>query len=113
MSRESLAILLIAISSLIGVLGQFLFKRSVLEGGGFSILGIDLVWFIAGGAVYLISLVIYVWALRWVPVHLAYPTLAIGYVVLFIGSVFNGVEVHWPQVAGVFFIVSGVFFLWA
>lgn len=112
MQKELLGFSLLLISSALGVVGQLLFKQSAV-GGGVQVFGLDLWYFVAGGAVYFVSLVIYVVALRWIPLHIAYPTLALGYVGLFAISAYSGEPVSVHQGAAMALIIGGVALLWS
>lgn len=111
-SAKFTALGLIVFSALLGVVGQILFKRAAGVGEGAGLFGIDLVTFGFGGLVYFVSLVIYVWALKSVPVHLAYPTLAVGYLALFAVAALSGVPVTLHQGVAILLIVAGVALLW-
>ncbi len=111
MKKELLVFGILFLSSMLGVAGQLLFRQSSM-GGRLQLFGIEPWYFIAGGAVYFVSLLIYVWALRWIPVHIAYPMQAIGYVVIFAVSAYNGEQVAIHQAAAIALIIGGVALLW-
>ena len=107
-------LLLVAIA--VAVVGQVLFKlgaaRLVLTPAGLldQVGNIPL---IVGFAAYFLSAILYVVALKTVPLSVAYPTLALGYVVviavsvLWLGETFSAVKL-----VGAVLICGGIFLLW-
>jgi small multidrug resistance pump len=62
---------------------------------------------------YAMSAVLYVIALRRIPVSLAFPSVSVSYAVIaLLGYLLWSEPVGWPQVAGIFLICTGVVLLY-
>lgn len=99
--------LLLAGAVLSGVVGQFLLKA-----------GADAPDFLAqlfrpasitGLAFYGLAAILYMLALRKLPVSVAYPAAAFSYVlVALVGYFFLNEPLGWPQITGIFMVIVGV-----
>jgi drug/metabolite transporter (DMT)-like permease len=110
-------LLLLAISIALGATGQLLFKYASLRLPSFGELGLlktVLVMLttpaiLGGFACFFISALLWIFALRQVPLSVAYPMVAISYIVIFIGSAVlfdESITVrHW---SGAALIVAGI-----
>lgn len=109
-------ILALAFAILMTTCGQLLFKtgadKAVSDG--------DVIWgyifnprLILGLTLYFVSALLYIYALRKVPLYVAYPSLASSYVVILMveAMVFGSVINRW-QILGVLLIMAGVSLLW-
>lgn len=99
--------LCLAGSIVLGVAGQMLFRAATIKGGGLAAL---LSWTAFGGcALYAASTVLYLLALQRLPISLAMPTLACGYIlVAVLGWVWWREPFAIVQLAGLLLIVLGV-----
>lgn len=110
--------LALGISILIGVAGQLLFKLGSQPNGALEqshgIFGFFLQpVLIAGLAAYGLSAILYIWCLRSIPLTLAYPSLAFGYVLVFLsGTLFLGESFNAQKLVATLLIVCGVALLW-
>jgi multidrug transporter EmrE-like cation transporter len=111
---------LMIISILLGVSGQFLFKCGLNREGG----GIDLSWRIvhimftpyvaAGLACYVLSTFTWLSALSKVPLSFLYPMLSLGYLIIFLISVFFLHEqyTHTKLLANLLIIAGIILLFW-
>ncbi len=110
------SMLLLFISIIIAVSGQFLFKNGAIklaEGGkDFPLILLNPSIFF-GMAAYFISAIMYVMVLRHIPLSVAYPSVSLSYIAVIIGGhFFFGEALTITKVIGTVFIMVGVVFLW-
>lgn len=105
-------IYLLVFSVLLAVAGQVLFKAATTNFFVYRIFGIDLGLLLAGVTIYFMSLIAYVFALKSTPLFIAYATLSIGYVVIFLLEIFGGLQFQLRHGIALILIVGGVFTLW-
>lgn len=110
------SLILLLVSVLIAVGGQFLFKNGVLkletsDGAFWQVLLNPSILF--GLSAYFLSAILYVMSLKHIPLSIAYPTLALGYIVVVFGAYFFLDEaLTLFKMFGVSFILLGVVMLW-
>lgn len=109
--------ILLLVSIGLGATGQLLFKAAAQTMAPFSelgVLGLLTTMFtspkiLGGFACFFVSAVLWILALRSVPLSLAYPMVALSYVIIFAGSYFLfGEPVTWRHWAGALLIVAGI-----
>ncbi|MDQ3023668.1 MAG: EamA family transporter [bacterium] len=110
-------LLLLAASIALGATGQLLFKAASVRLPAASELGLlgiaarilTTPAILGGFACFFISALLWIFALRQVPLSVAYPMVALSYIVIFIGSavLFNE-SVTWRHWSGAALIVSGI-----
>lgn len=106
---------LLFVSIIIAVAGQFLFKTGAERlGDGFDLLAwITNVPLLAGFAAYFASALLYIITLRTIPLSVAFPTLALGYVlVVGVSVVFLHEPLSMTKGFAVCLICIGVGLLW-
>ncbi len=98
-------------SILFGVTGQLFFKKAV--GGGLGLLeALRGPWLVSGLACYALSTFLYLMALRHLPLSLAVPSLAVGYVITAtLAVVLMGERLSLVQTLGIFVTICGVVLL--
>ena len=98
-------------SILLGVAGQMCFKQAV--GGGIGLLeALRGPWLLTGLMLYGISTILYLLALRQLPLSLAVPSLAIGYVLTAsLAIAWMGERLSLLQMAGMAVTIAGVIML--
>lgn len=110
-------LLLLAVSIILGAGGQLMFKAAARGLPSFAELGVVrlvLTMFatpmiLAGFACFFVSSVLWIIALRSVPLSVAYPMVALSYVIIFLGSHFLFAEpLGWRLWLGGLLIVSGI-----
>ena len=95
-----------------GIGGQLLLKAGSV-GAESTIAQLMRLPTLVGLAFYAVSAVLYVIALRRIPVSLAFPSVSISYAVIAVLGYFLWAEpVGWPQVAGIALICTGVVLLY-
>jgi len=110
-------ILLLTASIALGAVGQLLFKAAAQRLPAFSELGlgptivrlVSTPAILCGFACFFLSAVLWIFALRQVPLSTAYPMVALSYIVIFVGSAalfHEPITVrHW---GGALLIVAGI-----
>jgi drug/metabolite transporter (DMT)-like permease len=110
-------IALLAVSIALGACGQLLFKFGAqklpslaevgLGGALLRMLGTPTVFI--GFVCFFLSSLLWIYALRQVPLSVAYPFVSISYIVIFIGSaVFFSEAISWRHWSGAALIVAGI-----
>ncbi len=106
----------LAIAILIGVIGQIFLKQAALAGAEY---GNNLVGHLQNFSLWLglffygLSTLFYLFALQKIPLSIAYPSLAIGYIfVLLASKIFFKETINFTQLFAVGLIVLGVSLLW-
>lgn len=106
--------LLIAI--LIGVAGQIFFKIGALEVGALKPALVNFIFnqnIIVGVFLYGLSTVFYIYSLQKIPLSIAYPTIAFGYIfVVILSSLIFKEKISYYQISGMLFIIIGIALLW-
>jgi small multidrug resistance pump len=102
----------LAAAILIGVVGQLLLKSGV-ERAGEGVLAQFLSPFTMGGLVaYGVGAIFYILAIRRIPVSIAFPSVALSYVLVAIAAHLLWHEVlGWQQFAGIGLIAAGILVL--
>jgi len=105
-------LLLIIISVSIGAVGQVAFKygaMQMVENPGVTLLE-KIKWpIVLGLFLYGISTILWILALKKVPLSYAYPMVSLGYVFVFIASYFIFNEaMNWFKIGGLLFIMAGI-----
>ena len=105
-------LLLIIISVSIGAVGQIAFKYGALqmvENPGITLLE-KIKWpIVLGLFLYGISTILWILALKKVPLSYAYPMVSLGYIFVFIASYFIFNEaMNWLRIGGLIFIMAGI-----
>lgn len=98
----------LALGILVGIAAQLLLKQGAMGGG--NIVAQFLNPYTVGGlALYGIAAFFYVVALRTIPVSVAFPSVALSYVlVAFLGNLWFGEPLGVTHVAGILLIIVGV-----
>ncbi|MCH7472333.1 EamA family transporter [bacterium] len=111
------ALVLLLVSIGLGAGGQLMFKGAASAMPPFAELGL---WrllaamfttplILSGFTCFFISAVLWIIALRSVPLSIAYPMVAMSYIIIFTGSYFFFSEpITWKHLLGALLIVSGV-----
>ncbi len=100
---------ILAVSILLGVIGQLLLKWGATRGGGVVAQFLSL-WSIGGLGCYFAAAMGYMLVLRSLPLSVAYPTVATSYIVVMVASHFVFQEpLTWNGIAGVVCIIFGIF----
>jgi small multidrug resistance pump len=95
-----------------GICGQLLLKAGSV-GAESTIAQFMRVPTLVGLGFYSVSAVLYVIALRKIPVSLAFPSVSVSYAVIaLLGYLLWSEPVGWSQVAGIFLICTGVILLY-
>lgn len=104
----------LAAAILIGVLGQLLLKTGV-DRAGDGVLAQFLNPFIIGGlAAYGLGAIFYILAIKRIPVSIAFPSVALSYVLVAIAAHLLWQEaLGWQQFAGIGLIAAGILVLHA
>jgi small multidrug resistance pump len=96
---------------ILGVFGQLMLKSGVMRTPGFIALLLD-PFTIVGLMAYGVAAVCYIMALKRIPITIAYPSVAISYVVVSVTAHFVWHEpLGWPQLAGIALIGGGLVML--
>jgi drug/metabolite transporter (DMT)-like permease len=111
------SIYLKALLSVLGIsIGQIFLKLSAMQAGDVNVLGIRLgkylyinIYLIAGLTVLGSATLLWIWILRTVPLSVAYPFMALAFVLVpaFSYFIFNE-AISWTQVIGFLLIAIGV-----
>jgi drug/metabolite transporter (DMT)-like permease len=110
-------ILLLVTSIVLGASGQLMFKGASRSLPPFSQLGVAkllLTMFttpliLAGFACFFISSLLWIVAIKHVPLSVAYPMVALSYIIIFTGSaLLYGEGISWRHWGGGFLIVAGI-----
>lgn len=110
-------IVLLLISIGLGATGQLLFKSAARGMASFAELGLTGLLttmftspkILGGFACFFISSVLWIIALRTIPLSIAYPMVALSYIIIFAGSYFLfGEAVTWRHWTGAALIVMGI-----
>lgn len=100
--------LALALGILMGLAAQLLLKHGAM-GGGNIVAQFLSPWTIGGLALYGFAAFFYVLALRAIPVSVAFPSVALSYVlVALLGNLWFGEAITVPHIAGIALIVVGV-----
>jgi small multidrug resistance pump len=100
--------LALALGILLGLAAQLILKHGAM-GGGSIVAQFLSPWTIGGLALYGIAAFFYVLALRAIPVSVAFPSVALSYVlVALLGNLWFGEAITVPHVGGIVLIVIGV-----
>jgi len=109
-------ILLIIVSVILGVMGQFFFKSGMRQVGAVSF-NIEIIKYFfrpqvfIGLICYVLSTASWLAVLSKTDISFAYPLLSVGYIlVVLVGLFFFQEKVTWVRLLGVLLICSGVFF---
>lgn len=102
----------LGISIVLGVGGQFFFKAAATRDVFYRLFGFDIGFFLLGGCVYFISLLAYVYSLRAIPLHIAYASISLGYIIVYLIEVSAGLTIQLQNLIAILFILVGVFLLW-
>jgi small multidrug resistance pump len=95
----------------LGVLGQLLLKSGVVRSTGFVSTFLD-PFTIFGLAAYGLAALCYILAIKRIPLTVAYPSVAISYIVVSAVAHFVwGEPLGWPQLVGIVLIGGGIFML--
>jgi small multidrug resistance pump len=98
----------LALGILVGIAAQLLLKQGAM-GGGNIVAQFMSPWTIGGLALYGIAAFFYVVALRAIPVSVAFPSVALSYVlVALLASFWFGESLGVAHIAGIVLIVVGV-----
>ena len=120
MNAKTLALLFVSI--VLGASGQLMFKAAARQLPPFSELGVAkllLLMFttpliLAGFTCFFISSVLWIVAIRSVPLSVAYPMVALSYVIIFAGSALLYHEpITWRHFGGAALIVGGILLITA
>jgi small multidrug resistance pump len=104
--------LALAISIIIGIVGQLSLKAGAVQSVG-SKNGFFQPFLILGLFSYACAAVLYIIALREIPLSVAFPSVSISYVVVaFIAHLLWGEPFGLPQVAALLLITSGIYILY-
>jgi drug/metabolite transporter (DMT)-like permease len=115
MSARMLALLLGSIA--LGAGGQLMFKAAARNLPSFAELGLlrllttmfTTPLILAGFACFFISSLLWIVAIRGVPLSTAYPMVALSYVIIFVGSAWLfGEQLSWRHAVGALLIVGGI-----
>ncbi len=105
----------LAVSILLGALGQVFFKLGVTPGTTMTLspaFVVELVkspWIWAGGLCYGASFVLWLFILKFFPLGMARPLTSVGYLVTYLMAViFIGESFSFLRLAGIILIVAGV-----
>ena len=110
-------LLLLLVSIGLGATGQLLFKSAARSMAAFAELGLAgllMAMFtspkiLGGFACFFVSSVLWIVALRTVPLSIAYPMVALSYIIIFSGSYFLfGEAVTWKHWSGAALIITGI-----
>lgn len=110
-------ILLLILSIVLGASGQLMFKGAARTLPGFAELGLARLlltlfttpMILGGFACFFTSSILWILALRTVPLNIAYPMVALSYIIIFTGSCFLFQEpVSWRHWVGAALIVAGI-----
>jgi drug/metabolite transporter (DMT)-like permease len=114
---KPLVVALLAVSIALGASGQLLFKVGSLrmppfaELGAFGLLGRMLTTptIVIGFACFFLSSLLWIYAIRQLPLSVAYPFVALSYIVIFIGSaILFDESITWRHWTGAALIVCGI-----
>ncbi len=101
----------LAISILLGVAGQILLKAGALRARDVVAQFLDL-FTLFGLATYGVAAVLYIIAIKKIPISLAFPTVSLSYVaVAFVAHGMWGEPLGVPQLGGIALIAGGIFLL--
>ena len=105
------SILALVVSICFGGVGQLSLKAGALQHVGKGVI-FPHTYIIVGLVLYTVATVFYIYAIRKIPLSVAYPSLATGYVaVAYSASVIWNEQFGWPQIVGLIAIGFGVFML--
>jgi small multidrug resistance pump len=105
--------LALALGIVIGLAAQLILKRGAI-GDGSIIAQFLSPWTVGGLALYGLAAFFYVLALRKIPVSIAFPSVALSYVlVALLGNLWFGEALGLAHLAGILLIVAGVALLYA
>lgn len=96
----------------LGAGGQICLKKGAVSFSISSMKEIANAWVIGGITFYALSLILWVYALKYIPLSKAYPTISISYVlILLLGWVFFGEPITHLKIVSIGLIISGVVLL--
>jgi multidrug transporter EmrE-like cation transporter len=105
--------LALALGIIIGLAAQLILKQGAMAGGSIVAQFMN-PWTIGGLALYGMAAFFYVFALRAIPVSVAFPSVAVSYVlVALLGNLWFGEPLGMAHLAGIVLIVAGVALLHA
>jgi drug/metabolite transporter (DMT)-like permease len=108
---------LLIVSIVLGGSGQLMFKAAARELPAFAELGLSRLiitmfttpWILGGFVCFFVSAVLWIMALRSVALSIAYPMVALSYIIIFLGSYFLFQEpLSWRHWVGALLIVGGI-----
>jgi drug/metabolite transporter (DMT)-like permease len=108
---------LLLISIVLGASGQLMFKGAARTLPPFSEMGLlkllvtmfTTPLILAGFSCFFISALMWIVAIRSVPLSVAYPMVALSYIIIFTGSaLLYGESISWKHAVGAMLIVSGI-----
>lgn len=100
--------LALALGILLGLAAQLLLKHGAM-GGGSIVAQFLSPWTMGGLTLYGLAAFFYVIALRAIPVSIAFPSVAVSYVlVALLGNLWFGEPITAPHIGGIVLIVIGV-----
>jgi small multidrug resistance pump len=103
----------LALGILIGVVAQLLLKTGAVGEGGI-VDQLFRIQTIAGLGLYAMAAFFYIVALRTIPISIAFPSVALSYVVVaLMGNLWFGEAMGFAHIAGIALIVTGVVLLHA
>jgi small multidrug resistance pump len=103
----------LATAILIGVLGQLLLKTGSERADGFISQFLN-PYTIAGLAAYGVGAIAYIIAIKRIPISIAFPSVALSYVLVAVAAHFLWQEaLGWQQMTGIALIASGILVLHA
>lgn len=104
---------LLVLNSFLISIGQLLLKKSSILTQEMKILDKILnLYFISGLAFYGMSTLLWIKILEYIDVSIAYPIMALSYIIVMLGAYFIfGEQINFFKVLGISFILIGVFFI--
>ncbi|WP_293961435.1 EamA family transporter [uncultured Fusobacterium sp.] len=104
---------LLILNSFLTSTGQLLLKKSAMTTHGIGIVEKILnLYFLSGLAFYGISTLLWIKILEYIDVSIAYPVMALSYIIVMLGAYFIfGEQISFFKVLGIIFILIGVFFI--
>jgi undecaprenyl phosphate-alpha-L-ara4N flippase subunit ArnE len=102
---------LLALAILLSAGGQLLLKQGTIQAGGATALFLS-PWTLGGLCIYFLSAMTYILALRYIPLSVAYPSVAASYFLIVIAANLIWHEpITWQSFGGIALIASGIFLL--
>ncbi len=90
--------------------GQILFKKAALvDQGGGLFAALTNYWLLLALILYAIATVLWIWLLRTVPLSIAYPFTALGFILVpLAATLVFGEELGWRFAIGSFLVITGI-----